>query len=490
MSGDSRTSLAARRRSNVAVVAIVGLAVVACTKHRGEAVKTPSGVGSAAAAAAPSGTPVIPGGPQFGINDQPSGGDAAKRPQMSARAAEAYAAGMQAFQAGDLETARGRFLAASEADPRAYQAFYSLGVVRERLGDSAGARTSYRKALNVVPDYEPAIVSLAVLTARTASADEAESFLRGCQTRMSKSAAVVAALAEVKSMKGDSTEAQRLAQEALKLNPDYRPAMETLARDHYRNRRLDLALYALKGILDGYGPENPPRDKDNAQARLLRALIYKEQNLRRDAIAEFEKALSLRPDLVEARVQLATYLLEAGNAPAAAPLLEGALRYDRDNVLAHLNLGDAYRLLGKTSEAKEQFAWVLSKDPSVTEVHYNLGLLYLFSEQVPGITRLRATELAIESLETYKAKRPRSQSGGAADDTDELITRAKTKKAVIESEAAAPPPPPPTPTASTTAAPPMTPGAVSPPPAPPPAGGAASPGGSSGSLPPLEGGNP
>ena len=116
--------------------------------------------------------------------------------------------------------------------------------------------------------------------ARTGKPDDAIDFLNQRQAQMPKSAAVSAALAEVKSIQGNSGEAQRLAQEALKLNPDYRPAMVTLARDHYRSRRLDLALYALKGILDGYGEENPPRDKNNAEARLIRGLIYKEQGLR------------------------------------------------------------------------------------------------------------------------------------------------------------------------------------------------------------------
>src|SRR5262249_53337761 len=145
--------------------------------------------------------------------------------------------------------------------------------------------------------------------------DEATDFLNARQAQMPKSAAVTAALAEVKSIQGDSGSAQRLAQEALKKNPDYRPAMVTLARDHYRARRLDLALYALKGILDGYGPENPPRDKNNAEAHLIRGLIYREQGLRGPAIQEFQRALEVRPDLVEARVQLATYYLESGNAP-------------------------------------------------------------------------------------------------------------------------------------------------------------------------------
>ncbi|HEY3235757.1 MAG TPA: tetratricopeptide repeat protein, partial [Polyangiaceae bacterium] len=230
---------------------------------------------------------------------------------------------------------------------------------------------------------------------------------------------------------GDSGEAQRLAQEALKKNPDYRPAMVTMARDHYRRRRLDLALYTLKGILDGYGQENPPRDKKSAEAHLLRGLIYKEQGRRASAVDDFRAALGLRPDLVEARLQLGGYLLESGNAGEAAQLLEGVLRYDELNVLARLNLGDAYRLLGKTSAAKQQLDWVLQKDPTLAQAHYDLALLYLFSENVPGLNPKQAVELAIFELKSYKQMKPRSQ---AADDADELLTRAETKKALLAAQ--------------------------------------------------------
>jgi tetratricopeptide (TPR) repeat protein len=294
--------------------------------------------------------------------------------------------------------------------------------------------SSYRQATVIVADYEPAIAAYSVLLAKSGKPDQAVDYLNGRLAAMPKSAAVVAAMAEVKSIQGDSGAAQRLAQEALKKNPDYSPAMITLSRDHYRARRLDLALYTLKAILDGDGTENPPRDKNNAEARLLRGLILKEQGNRPAAIDEFEKAISLRPDLVEARVHLAAYLLESGNATGAAPLLESAIRFDNDHVLAHLNLGDAYRLLGKTAEARRELEWVQKKDPQLAQVHYNLGLLFLFSDSVPGTTPTQATELAIGELEQYKKMRPRQ--AGSNDDTDELITRAKAKKAMLEAGAA------------------------------------------------------
>ncbi len=382
----------------------------------------------------PAATGATESGSVTGMSDRPTAEGSSPRPAMNASAAQAYAAGQQAFKSGDLAGARTQFQRATQSDSKAYQAYYSLGVVQERLNESSNALASYRQATVIVPDYEPAIFAYAVLLARGGKADQALEYLNGRLAAMPKSAAVSAALGEVKSIQGDSGAAQRFAQEALKKNPDYAPAMIALARDHYRARRLDLALYTLRAILDGYGAENPPRDKNNAEARLLRGLIYKEQGNRPAAIEELEKALSIRPDLVEARVQLGAFMLESGNATGAAPLLEGAVRYDSDNVLAHLNLGDAYRLLGKTAEAKRELEWVQKADAQLAQVHYNLGLLYLFSDSVPGSTPAQATDLAISELEQYKKMRPRQ--AGSNDDTDELITRAKAKKAMLEAGAA------------------------------------------------------
>lgn len=429
-------------RFHIATGFVIALALgaTACGGKGTKGPQVPGGAQVDTPATGGPGTVSTGDGQQFAVTDAPSSGETAtNRPKMSAGAMQAYNAGLTAFQGGDLEGAKTQFQAAIQADAKAYQAHYSLGVVHERLGNRSGAQSAFRKAIDVVPDYEPAIVSTAVLMARTGNPDGAESFLIEKQSKFPKSAAITAALAEVKSIKGDSSAAQQLAQQALKKNPNYRPAMVTLARDHYRNRRLDLALEALKGILIGYGGENPPRDEKNADAWLLRALILKERGDHRAAREDFKKALGLRPDLVEARLNLSRYLLEAGNATEAAPMLEQALRYDKNNVIARLNLGDAYRLLGKTGEAKDMLEWVLAKDSSLAQAHYNLGLLYLFSDSVPGVSKIAATDKAIAQFEAYKSKRGRPKPG-EPDDVDELITRAKTKKAIIQSEQSAPPP--------------------------------------------------
>ena len=379
------------------------------------------------------GTEAGQGGAGAGHGSQPD----PDRPDMNPAALSAYRAGQEAFRRGDLAGARTQFQAAVSADANAYEAHYALGTTLQRLGETNAAVDAYRRALSVAPAYGAAIEALTRLYIKQERVSDAETFLNGLRSKASESAAVLAALAEVKSVQKDSSAAQDFAQQSLKLDPDYRPAMVTLARDHYRNRRLDLALYALTAILDGYGPENPPRDKDNGEARLLRALIYKEQGQRKLAIDELTRVVELRPDIIEARLNLAVYMLEAGNANEAIPVLEGALTYDANDVLVHLNLGDAYRLQGRPDEALKQLVWVTQAAPKLPQAHYNIGLVYLFSTEPPGVTPAQAIDKAIEAFETYKAMQPRTRAG-AGDDADELLARARNKKAVMEAMSAVP----------------------------------------------------
>lgn len=384
-----------------------------------------------------SGTPQP--GQQWSMTDQGSGaGIGENRPKMNESALGSYQQGMTAFVAGDLATAKQHFTAATQADANAFQAFYSLGVVQERLKDDAGAFSSYRQSYTVQKDYEPAIVAWAMLKARKGNLSEADTFLTQKRNELSKSAAVLSALAEVKSLGKDTGSAQSLASEALKINPSFKPAMVVIARDYFRARKLDLALYALQGILDGFDDENPARDKDNPEALLIRALIYKEQGLRAKSITELENALRVRPDMVEARVQLATFYLQAGDSAKARPLIEGALRFDNENVLAQLLLGDCYRLEGKVADAKTRFDYVVKRDASMPQVHYNLGLLYLFSSGVPGMTPMQQIDAAKASFTKYQELRP----SGTADDSDELLNRVKLKRGELEAAAAAAAPQP------------------------------------------------
>jgi tetratricopeptide (TPR) repeat protein len=444
----------------VGFASAVALSVAACGPKK--PAETPTG--EAASAPALQQVPATTGNDAAG--DEPTDGNTADRTAMNASARAAYDRGLAAWNTGDLNGAKAGFIEATQADPKAYQAHFSLGTVLERLGDQTGAMNAYRESFTALNSYEPAIVAYAQVLAKKGSLTEADDFLTDKKQRMPRSAAVLTALAEVKSLKRDTGSAQQLAQDALKLKPNYSPAMVVLARDHYRNRRLDLALYALDAILGTGNPElddkNPPREKNNAEAQLLKAVILKDQGKRSQALASFEKAIAQRPDLVDARVQYAAYLLESGNADKAKPQLDEALKYNKDNLAAHLNRGDALRLLGDSENAKKEFDWVVAKDSSLPQVHYSLGLLYLFTDTMAGMDKKQQYEASINEFEKFQQLRGKP-SAGNADDSDQLLSRAKNKieelngaakaqadaaaaaaaaSAAAASAAAAPPPPP------------------------------------------------
>ncbi len=288
----------------------------------------------------------------------------------------------------------------------------------------------------------------AKLQASTGQATDAESFLSGKGAGTPDgSVRLTTYLAEVKSIEGDSPGCQLLAQQALTKQPDFKDAMIVIARDYYRNHKWDLANYALQAILDGADDGSiPARDPDNPEATLLRALIQRENGQRKNALGNFQKAVSKRPDLFEAYINLGEMKLEAGNATEAQQPLEKAVKYAPNVAVAHLDLGDCYRLLGRPGDAQKELNTAIGMDSTLAGVHYDLGLLYLFSKSVPGVSSQDdQLSKAIQELETYKSMRGAKAPKGQGDDVDELLSTAKRKQSELQlqkqaaAQASAPP---------------------------------------------------
>jgi tetratricopeptide (TPR) repeat protein len=361
-------------------------------------------------------------GAVVGVTEGPS-----QHTELSGDAKSAYDKGFKAWADGDLQTAKTAFREATSQDPKAASAYYSLGCVLERLGDNSGAQQAFRQAFSAKSDYELAMGAYALNLAHTGHQGEADTFLTDKHHKFPNSARVETYLAEVKSLEKDSAGAQQLAQDALRMDPNYKDAMVVIARDHYRNGRTELAKYALQAVLEGFGQASPARDPGNAEALLLRGLIEREAGQRIAALKDFDAARSKRPDLVEATVQVAAMKLEAGNAQEAQPLLESAVKYAPQNALAHMNLGDCYRLLSRWADAKKELDTALSFDSTLAAAHYALGLMYRFAPSFPGMSNKDQANAALREFKTYLQMRGPKAPPGVSDDIDDLIAGAQDK---------------------------------------------------------------
>jgi tetratricopeptide (TPR) repeat protein len=404
----------------------------------GESTPTPKTSKSAAKTAATTAAPPPVNTAGLQVSSGPSADS-----ELSGDAKTAYDRGFQAWTQGDLPAAKTAFMDAASRAPRAGGPRYSLGCVLERMGDTQGALDAYRAAYSANSKYDVAVGAYALLLARSGRGSDAEQFLNG---RGADSPRILTYLAEVKSIEGDSPGCQQLAQQALAKQPDFKDAMVVIARDYYRAHRWDLAKYALQAILDGADDGSiPPRDRGNADGLLLRALIERETGDRKHALTDFQSAVSRRPDLFEAYINLGEMKLEAGNATEAQSPLERAVRFAPNTAVAHLDLGDCYRLLGRPGDAKKQLDQAGGIDSTLAGVHYDLGLLYLFSPNVPGVTSQDdQIAKAISELEAYRNMRNGRAAKGTGDDVDELISTAKRKQSELQlkKQAAAAPPPP------------------------------------------------
>jgi protein O-mannosyl-transferase len=96
-----------------------------------------------------------------------------------------------------------------------------------------------------------------------------------------------------------------------------------------------------------------------------------------EAIAQFEKALEIKPDEAQTHFTLANSLLEKGSVDQAIAEFQKALEIQPDFAEAHNNLGNALLKRGKLEEAGGHFQMALQIKPDYVDARINLGYVFL-----------------------------------------------------------------------------------------------------------------
>lgn len=363
------------------------------------------------------------------------------RPEMNSAARDQYRAGLSAIQQGNLDQARQAFEAAVNADARAYQAAYNVGILYERQGQEAQADQWYRRALEIQPDYELALIARARLLVRTRRLNEAVVMAADVSRRYPGNFAVRAEYARLLVLAQRYDDAIRESREVLRLDERNVGARLAIAEAYRAQGRLDLALYIVDELIRGSaaeGQEDSGPGRVDPRAHYLRALLRVQ--VHRDipgAIVSFTRAVELDPQFAEARNNLGVYLLQAGNYQLAIEHLRAAVTLSPTWAKAHLNLGDALRATRQYELAQAELQRAQQLDPAMVEVHYNYGRLY--GEQAREIPssgsdpaqtlanlnrRLQLLQQAQAAFTRYRdALGPQYASDVRHDDVEQQLTR-------------------------------------------------------------------
>jgi Flp pilus assembly protein TadD len=173
-------------------------------------------------------------------------------------------------------------------------------------------------------------------------------------------AAVYLELAEAYEQLGQSAEAIRYFEEALRRGPDLRPARLGLARALSKTGQHERAARVL-------------RERPLADAKLWNSLGLAElqRGNTAEATAAFRHAIELQPDDAEAHNNLGGVLGQTGDRAGALVAYREAIRLQPGFAGAHRNLA---KLAGSFGEAEYHFRKALYYRPAYAQAHYDYGV--------------------------------------------------------------------------------------------------------------------
>jgi len=220
-------------------------------------------------------------------------------------------------------------------DPNYAPAYSDLGRVLESQGWQELAIVQYIKALSLAPSsYSPAShLSLGMLLKN----------------------------------RGQITEAIACFQKAIGLNPSYKPAYQAWVETLIEQQKLDQAweVYAQAELFD--------LDLINSKDFNDLGIAYINQNQLDQAIACFQKAISIEPSYASAHCNLGNALLQHGSFKEAIISFNEALSIDPNFAEVYYNLAIALNRINRLDEAIACFEAAISLKPEFREAHTNLN---------------------------------------------------------------------------------------------------------------------
>jgi len=301
-----------------------------------------------------------------------------QRPSRSPEATARHQRGLELLRDNQAARSIAELERAVELDPASAEFHKSLGNARRSAGDLEGALASYRRSLEIAPDFLPARYNLGLVLCDLNRPQEAEAEFRRVHESDPRDADVLFQLALLASARGDRAESVRLLQSAAALAP-----ADPYVRFHlalaYRELpdRTEAAIECLRDCIR--------LKPDFADAHHLLADIMKAGARFEEATAHYRDAVRLAPRDADAHTGLGDVLLRQHRLEEAIAAYRAALAIDPALAAARFNLGTAHGLAGAHDQAIGCYETALKLSPDNASA---MGLLLFEMQRVCDWSRL------------------------------------------------------------------------------------------------------
>lgn len=262
-------------------------------------------------------------------------------------------------------------------------AWYLLGVIHGMLGDSKQAEGSYRRAIELKPDYADAHFRLGAVYVARGRLDEGIVCFRETVRLVPDHGAAYAAMGNAQVELGQIKEAIDSYQRTLEINSmdiesrvnlgnalselghkeeaviAYRQAIEHRPGFIEAHHNLGLTLLDLNRYSEAIDSYQVVLQKTPEHPIILADLgvALSRQNRHAEAITTYRRVLAINPGNTETRYNLANALWATGNFSEAIENYRTAIHLRPDNADAHVNLGLVYLSLGNFHDGWKEYDW-------------------------------------------------------------------------------------------------------------------------------------
>ncbi|MCG3200847.1 MAG: Beta-barrel assembly-enhancing protease [Gammaproteobacteria bacterium] len=327
---------------------------------------------------------------------------------MAAAGASALGRALRAHQQGALQPALKAYLEHLKAHPADAQTSHTVAGVHLQLDDLVSAQRYFAMAADLAPanaDYQNDLGSIHLATGNLAAAEHC---FRKALALAPAYAQAWANLGQTLFRMGKSEEALNALREAVRLEPDFADA-------HYN---LGIVLRAV-GVQEqaSIAFENALRIRpDLAIGHVMLGQVQMALERNEAAVASFRRALELAPEYPDAKLGLATALVDTWQIEKAIPLLRQLTTNPAHRRTAHLVLGRALEVAGRLQDAEAAYRTVLKCDPDSAGAWYGLSSAKKFREDDTGDIAAMERLVASEGLDDAARSALHFALGKAHDD--------------------------------------------------------------------------
>ena len=295
-------------------------------------------------------------------------------PPADPEAVRSFQAGLRALKLGGPEAAERaipRFRDAVARDGQLWEAWHALGVTYFTGGDDDAAIEAFSKAIAVNPAHAPSLFGRAEAYRRSDQPKEAREDYQRALKQSPEDSSAYARAASLLRETGDLEDALDILRESLRLTRATPEVYVELGLVYLAQGRDELAELVLSKAIALY-------DK-NPSIHNAMALVALARGRDQEAFNRFDHASSLDPTFLDARFNVASVLIDAGDYQRAQEQLQVVVTKRPTDFGASVALGVAHRGLGNFDRARAIWEDVVKGAPRRSAVRsnalYNLAVL-------------------------------------------------------------------------------------------------------------------